>query len=423
MNCPTRDPEPAGNPFFNQNPPALDKTLTTRSSLVCGGGSLSDDEYNLGLHTMALFLVLAQSSFACAFPLIAKKFPRLRIPPSFLFGTRHFGTGVLIATAFVHLLPTAFISLTDQCLPKFWNTTYPAMAGAIAMVAVFFVTIVEMVFTKGLCKGGCSDTNQRDVRCEAGDSYCNARNAGEEYGGADKTGQKWCDGERLGTPGSEEIGGKGGVGRMGFGMAGKRRSRSHSVGQRLQKYEEMEKKGMQDQTLPGITQLTPEQIHKKALLQCLLLEMGILFHSVFIGMALSVTIGPGFVVLLIAIIFHQTFEGLALGSRIAVLNWKADAVQPWLMAVAYGLTTPVGQAIGLATHTLYSPSSQTGLLMVGIMNAISSGLLVFAGLVELLAEDFLSDESWHVLTGRKRIIACIYVMAGAFGMAFVGAFA
>ncbi|CAZ80843.1 unnamed protein product [Tuber melanosporum] len=423
MNCPTRDPEPTGNPFFNQNPPALDKTLTTRSSLVCGGGSLSDDEYNLGLHIMALFLVLAQSSFACAFPLIAKKFPRLRIPPSFLFGAHHFGTGVLIATAFVHLLPTAFISLTDQCLPGFWNSTYPAMAGAIAMVAVFFVTIVEMVFTKGLCKGGCSDTNQRDVRCEAGDSYCNARDADEEYGGADKTGQKRCDGERLGTPGSEEIGGKGGVGRMGFGMAGKRRSRSHSVGQRLQKYEEMEKKGRQDQTLPGVAQLTPEQIHKKALLQCVLLEMGILFHSVFIGMALSVTIGPGFVILLIAIIFHQTFEGLALGSRIAVLNWKADAVQPWLMAVAYGLTTPVGQAIGLATHTLYSPSSQTGLLMVGIMNAISSGLLVFAGLVELLAEDFLSDESWLVLTGRKRIIACIYVMAGAFGMAFVGAFA
>jgi len=86
-------------------------------------------------------------------------------------------------------------------------------------------------------------------------------------------------------------------------------------------------------------------------------------------------------------------------------------------------STPVGQALGLATHSLYSPRSQTGLLMVGIMNAISSGLLVFAGLVELLAEDFLSDESWRVLTGRKRIIACIYVIAGAFGMAFVGAFA
>lgn len=48
---------------------------------------------------------------------------------------------------------------------------------------------------------------------------------------------------------------------------------------------------------------------------------------------------------------------------------------------------------------------------------------MFAGLVELLAEDFLSDESWRVLKGGKRIAACFFVFAGAFGMAFVGAFA
>ena len=34
--------------------------------------------------------------------------------------------------------------------------------------------------------------------------------------------------------------------------------------------------------------------------------------------------------------------------------------------------------------------------MTGIMNAISSGLLIFASLVELMAEDFLSDDSWEV---------------------------
>jgi hypothetical protein len=49
------------------------------------------------------------------------------------------------------------------------------------------------------------------------------------------------------------------------------------------------------------------QKHKKALLQCLLLEMGILFHSVFIGMALSVAAGNDFVVLLIAISFHREY--------------------------------------------------------------------------------------------------------------------
>lgn len=166
------------------------------------------------------------------------------------------------------------------------------------------------------------------------------------------------------------------------------------------------------------------QQQQKMLLQCLLLEAGILFHSVFIGMAVSVATGTSFIVLLVAISFHQTFEGLALGSRIAAITiFPKRSPRPWLMALAYGTTTPVGQAIGLLVHNLYDPQSQTGLLMVGIMNAISSGLLLFAGLVELLAEDFLSDESYAVLKGRKRLQACGAVVAGGLLMALVGAWA
>jgi hypothetical protein len=110
--------------------------------------------YNTPLHVGAIFIILFVSFTACAFPLIVVRFPRLRIPPTFLFIVRHFGTGVLIDTAFVHLLPTAFISLTDPCLPKFWNEDYPAMAGALALAAVFLIAVVEMVFSPG--KNGCA---------------------------------------------------------------------------------------------------------------------------------------------------------------------------------------------------------------------------------------------------------------------------
>lgn len=85
--------------------------------------------------------------------------------------------------------------------------------------------------------------------------------------------------------------------------------------------------------------------------------------------------------------------------------------------------TPAGQAIGLATHKLYSPESTTGLLMMGIMNAISGGLLLWASLVELIMEDFLSDESWKILTGKRRVVACFLVFTGSAGMAIVGAWA
>lgn len=166
------------------------------------------------------------------------------------------------------------------------------------------------------------------------------------------------------------------------------------------------------------------QSQQKLLLQCLLLEAGILFHSVFIGIALSVATGTSFLVLLLAISFHQTFEGLALGSRIAAIpQFPPSSLKPWLMALAYGTTTPLGQAIGLAVHGLYDPAGETGLLMVGVMNAVSSGLLLFAGLVELLAEDFLSDRSYGVLKGKRRIEACVAVVAGAGLMALVGAWA
>lgn len=85
--------------------------------------------------------------------------------------------------------------------------------------------------------------------------------------------------------------------------------------------------------------------------------------------------------------------------------------------------TPIGQAIGLATHTLYSPNSEIGLIVVGVMNAVSAGLLTFASLVELLSEDFLSDESWRYLRGKQRVIACFLVFGGAFFMSLVGAWA
>lgn len=176
----------------------------------------------------------------------------------------------------------------------------------------------------------------------------------------------------------------------------------------------------------GHGSISANQDPQKMFLQCLLLEAGILFHSIFIGMAVSVATGTAFVVLLIAICFHQTFEGFALGARIANLIpalFDAKSPKPWLMCLAYGMTTPIGQIIGLLLHRMYDPYSEAGLLTVGITNAISSGLLLFAGLVQLVAEDFLADASYKALKGKRRIEANLAVAAGGVLMSIVGAFA
>lgn len=53
----------------------------------------------------------------------------------------------------------------------------------------------------------------------------------------------------------------------------------------------------------------------------------------------------------------------------------------------------------------------------------SSGLLIFAATVDLLAEDFLSDEAQLLMTKKMKIWAFTFVMMGAAGMSIVGAFA
>merc|ERR1711939_534418 len=113
---------------------------------ACGSGN-KNRHYDTGLHVFALFLILLLSTLACSFPIIVKRFPKLPVPSYALFISQHFGTGVLIATAFVHLLPTAFTSLTDPCLPYFFNERYPPLAGLIAMFSALTVVGLEMFLT------------------------------------------------------------------------------------------------------------------------------------------------------------------------------------------------------------------------------------------------------------------------------------
>ncbi|PIG89404.1 C6 zinc finger domain protein [Aspergillus arachidicola] len=375
----------------------IERDLPFEKRGTCAQGGVGGSEYNLPLHVGGLFIILSVSTLACAFPVLAIWFPRLRIPSSCLFFVSHFGTGVLIATAFVHLLPTAFQSLNNPCLSKFWTTDYPEMPGAIALAGVFLVTVIEMVFSpaRHCCRGG---TSLKGPRVDS--TVCNER---ERPAGVEPLPHLRDMGPLIGRSSSISRA----INQMGEDP--ERICRISSAPEVPQYRQEPKIEPVQEDVERSDDGhvMTPEQKHRKDVMQVVLLEMGILFHSVFIGMSLSVSVGSEFVILLIAIVFHQTFEGLALGSRIAALDWPEKAMQPWLMSLAYGCTTPIGQAIGLATHTLYSPDSEVGLLLVGVMNAISAGLLIFASLVELMSEDFLSDESWRVLRGKKRVYACI----------------
>lgn len=324
---------------------------------VCAQGGVDSSQYNTSLHVGALFIILGVSTLACAFPILVTRFSRLRIPPGFLFFVRHFGTGVLIATAFAHLLPTAFTLLGDPCLPDFWTTDYPAMPGAISLGGIFLVTLIEMVFSPVRLSTG-KPPKEKDQESAAEDVPEQPPQPVHIPGGSSPAEPCDCDRSTHLRPKGPLVGRASSFSRSINRIEGENdgicRISSAPEAHTLPQISEVNRLNDHRKVIEDDFQLSEKQKWHKDVMQVFMLEVGILFHSVFIGMSLSVSVGNEFVVLLIAIAFHrmspeysfvcllltnvETFEGLALGSRIACLEWPQHAAQPWLMSLAYGCT-------------------------------------------------------------------------------------
>jgi zinc transporter 1/2/3 len=105
--------------------------------------------------------------------------------------------------------------------------------------------------------------------------------------------------------------------------------------------------------------------------------------SVLIGLTLAVS--QNFEVLFVVLVFHQTFEGLGLGARLAYtqLPGRWGRLAPPLAAIAYGVATPLGIAVGLGIRNTYAPGGATASIVSGVLDALSAGILIYTGLVEV----------------------------------------
>ena len=146
----------------------------------------------------------------------------------------------------------------------------------------------------------------------------------------------------------------------------------------------------------------------------------IIFHSVFVGVTLGVSQNTGTVTaLVIALIFHQGNEGLALG----VLFVKAglSRMRYALMALAFVFVTPLGVAIGIAVSSGYNGASKGALGTEGAFDAVSAGILIYNGLVDLVLPTFDPDEvpkAWWL-----QALGFIFLYLGAAIMALIGKWA
>ncbi|KAG5978808.1 hypothetical protein E4U55_005908 [Claviceps digitariae] len=312
-----------------------------------GCGSPKRD-YNVGLRVGLLFVIMATSALGVFAPILIhnilpKKF-------SLLFTVlKQFGTGIIIATAFVHLFVHASLMFENKCLG---DLGYEGTTAAILMAGIFLSFLVEYI-------------GQRVVLARA-------------------------------------------------------KATSHLNRDRQAR-----------------------ALLSNEVVSILVMEAGILFHSLLIGLTLVVAGDSFFITLFVVILFHQIFEGIALGTRIAtigtctngqllppathLLNREAgnddsdkSAAAPTeettdrlsglstrtpplgltmlkklSLAVLFAFVTPIGMAIGIGVLNHFNGNDKSTIIAIGTLDALSAGILVWTGVVEMWAADWMTGSHGH----------------------------
>ncbi|KAL2159366.1 hypothetical protein VTH06DRAFT_2369 [Thermothelomyces fergusii] len=313
----------------------------------CVGGSEEETEhscerverdYNIRLRVGLLFVMLVTSSIGVFTPILVASY----VSPSHPLFTilRQFGTGVIISTAFVHLYTHANLMFQNECLGEL---AYESTAAAILMAGIFLSFLVE-------------------------------------YGGNRLI--QWHESKARG--GSIEAG-------------------AHA-----------------------------DATARTDMVNITVLEAGVIFHSLLIGLTLVVAGDSFFLTLFAVIVFHQMFEGLALGTRTrrprpalarppprsrpgtgtarsssssstsssssggggGGVNGQAGGGtaslgKKLLLAGGFALVTPVGMAIGIGALRQFNGNDPATVAAIGTLDALSAGILVWVGVVEMWAHDWM----------------------------------
>ncbi|KND92961.1 Zinc-regulated transporter 1 [Tolypocladium ophioglossoides CBS 100239] len=299
-------------------------------------------DYNVGLRVGLLFAILATSSIGVFGPILLQKVMPTKLNLAFTV-LKQFGTGIIISTAFVHLYTHASLMFGNKCLG---DLGYEATTSAILIAGLFVSFIIEYL------------------------------------------------GHRI--------------------VLAKTRSAAA---------------------------LTPEDranaVLSSEVVSILVMEAGILFHSLLIGLTLVVAGDSVFLTLFVVILFHQVFEGLALGTRIATIgthehsqiihqrspvrddaqdtdksaSGPAEAMAgvtstaaplPGLsmqkklgLAALFAFVTPIGMAIGIGVLHRFNGNDKSTIIAIGTLDALSAGILVWVGVVEMWAADWMIGSHGH----------------------------
>ncbi|GAV70219.1 Zip domain-containing protein [Cephalotus follicularis] len=291
--------------------------------------------------------ILLAGAIGVSLPLLCKKVPALRPENDLFFMIKAFAAGVILATGFIHVLPDAFDDLTSPCLNENPWGKFP-FTGFVAMMSALGTLMIDS-FAMGYYK---KQHFKNNVDEENGNGH-----AGHVHVHTHAT-HGHAHGHGHATP-SEDL---------------------------------------------ALSELIRHRVVSQVL------EMGIIVHSVIIGISLGASQSPATIKpLLIALSFHQFFEGMGLGGCISQAQFKSRSMA--IMATFFSLTTPGGIAIGIAISSTYNENSPMALIVEGVFNSAAAGILIYMALVDLLAADFMNPRMHSNL--RLQLGANISLLLGA----------
>ncbi|CAL0305767.1 unnamed protein product [Lupinus luteus] len=355
---------------------------------TCGGSDLDlcrDDSAAFLLKFTAIASILICGFIGVAIPLIGKRSKLFRTDSNLFFATKAFAAGVILATGFVHMLSDATEALNNPCLPPFPWKKFP-FTGFFAMIAALLTLLLEFVGTQYYERKQkvMQETND-EIRKSLIDSFDSSN--GKVFGEEDN----------------------GGMHIVGMHAHAVHHGHNHSHGQDICGDAKQHEHGHGHGHSYSIIDVA-DQPDVRHVVVSQVLELGIVSHSVIIGLSLGVSQSPCTIrPLITALSFHQFFEGFALGGCISQAQYKSSSSA--IMACFFGLTTPVGIAIGILIASVYNPNSAGALITEGILDSFSAGILVYMALVDLIAADFHS----------KKVSCNFKLQLISYGMLFLGA--
>ncbi|KAG0457689.1 hypothetical protein HPP92_022846 [Vanilla planifolia] len=306
--------------------------IHTRGDCGCD----ATDEEGMRFHAIplkiaAIFSILVAGGVGSCLPFVGKWVPFFRQGRNFFFVIKAMAAGVILATAFVHILPKAFDKLSSPCLnPSPWQD-FP-FAGFVVMVAAIGTTFLETVSA-----GYYARAKERNVM-QPIKLVADEDKAEEGHGASDahlhSQAMHGCTHRNESGPAEDEV-----------------LFRHRLISQ--------------------------------------VLELGIIVHSVIIGISLGVSKDPSTVRPLVAALsFHQFFEGMGLGGCLVQAQLKLRSMTT--MVLLFSFTTPLGIVVGIGISFGYNENDSFAIIIEGVLSSGAAGILIYIGLVDLLAVDFMN---------------------------------